>query len=78
MRLKLTVAQKLFLLISVPLFFQLAFVGLLVTLQRASEEAQQLSQQSEEITAQAYALLDLLVGADSDLRTAIITRDAWG
>ncbi len=73
MRLRLTVAQKLLLLIAVPLLFQLVFVGLIVKLQRESEEARRLTARAEEITTKAYAILDLLVDADSDLRTGIIT-----
>ena len=73
MRLSPTVAQKLLLLISIPLLFQLGFVGLVVKLQRDSEEAQRLSLHSEDVTSKAYAVLDRLLDADSDLRTGIIT-----
>lgn len=73
MRLHLTVAQKLLILISVPLAFQLGFVGLIVTLQRESDAAQRLSAHSEDVTSKAYAVLGLLVEADSDLRAGLIT-----
>ena len=74
--LHLTVAHKLLLLICIPLAFQLGFVGLFVKMQRDNDAARQWSQRAEEITSSAYALLDLLVEADSDLRTGIITHEA--
>jgi len=73
MRISPTVAQKLLLLISIPLLFQLGFVGLVVKLQRDSEEAQRLSLHSEDVTSKAYTVLDRLLDADSDLRTGTIT-----
>ncbi len=74
MRLQVTVAQKLLALISIPLCFQLAFVGLIVKMQRESDEAQALQLRSEDVTSKAYTLLDLLLEADSDLRAGIVTR----
>ena len=73
MRLRLGVAHKLLLLIAVPLAFQVAFIGLVVKLQRDTERAQRWSLRTEDITAKAYSLLGLLVEIDSDLRAGIIT-----
>jgi len=73
MRLSLTVAQKLLMLVSIPLLFQLGFIALIVNIQRKSEEAQMWSLHAEGVTAQAYTLLDLLVEADADLRAGIVT-----
>jgi len=72
-RLQLSVAQKLLLLISIPLAFQLGFVALIVKAQQDSEEARTWSARAEDVTSQAYALLDLLVEADADLRIGILT-----
>jgi signal transduction histidine kinase len=74
MRVHLTVAKKLLMLISIPLLFQWGFISLIVKMQLESEEAQRLSMRSEEVTSRAYALLDLLLEADSDLRAGIATR----
>ena len=74
MRLRLSIAHKLLALISVPLFFQLVFLGLVVKIQRDGERARRLSERSEEATTRAYALLDLLLDADSNLRSGIVTR----
>jgi len=73
MRPRLTVGTKLLLLVCIPLAFQLAFVGLVIALQRETEEARQLSTRSEDVTSAAYALLNLLLDADSNLRAGIIT-----
>ena len=72
-RLPLSVAQKLLLLIAIPLVFLVVFVGLVVKLQRQTEDAQRWSLRSEDITTKAYAFLGLLVEIDSDLRAGLMT-----
>jgi signal transduction histidine kinase/DNA-binding response OmpR family regulator len=66
----ISVAHKLLLLVAIPLVFQVAFVGLVVRLQRDSEQAQAQSLRAQDVTSKAYAVLDLLLEADSEFLRA--------
>jgi signal transduction histidine kinase/DNA-binding response OmpR family regulator len=72
-RAQVSVAHQLLLLVAVPLVFQAVFVGLVVRLQRDSEQAQALSLRAQDVTSKAYALLDLLLEADADFLRAGLT-----
>ncbi len=77
MRITFGVARKLLLLISVPLIFQAGFVGMMISLQQASEDAQRLTLRSEDVTAQAYSLLDRLLEADTNFLMAGISTGGY-
>ena len=73
--LKLTLIKKGLILVSVPLLFQLAFVGLVVVTERANGEASSWSVHTKEVIGQAGTVLQKLVNAETGIRGFILTGD---
>ncbi|HYY93022.1 MAG TPA: ATP-binding protein [Pyrinomonadaceae bacterium] len=68
------ILHKGFLLVSTPLVFLLAFVGLATEIKKASESAAAWSRHSQQVIAQAESLSGTLYEAESSMRGVVISR----
>jgi signal transduction histidine kinase len=75
MSVKLTVAHKGLILISVPLLYQLAFCWLVAEMQGRNAEAQGWASHSKEVLRQAQTVLRSLVDAETGIRGFAATGD---
>ena len=70
-----TIFQKGLILVSVPMLFQLAFIGVLFWMQGQNAEAQRRAYHSQEVLTQAHAVLGSVVDAQTGMRGWVITDD---
>src|SRR5437016_1010360 len=75
MRLNLTIFKKGLILVSVPLLFQMAFIGLVAVMESVDADASQWSVHTKEVLAQAQIVLTRLVDAETGSRGFRLTRD---
>ena len=69
---RLTILQKGLILIAVPLVVQLAFVGLLIVVQRQNAEASRRSYQTSAVIVESHRVLTTLVEAQNALRGFVL------
>ena len=71
-----TITHKGLILVSVPLLFQLAFIGVLVWMQQQNAEAQRWSFHSQEVLRKAHAIQEDVVSAAGGVRGWVVTDDS--
>ncbi|HJT76050.1 MAG TPA: CHASE3 domain-containing protein [Gemmataceae bacterium] len=71
----LSIFQKGLLLVSIPLLFQLAFIGLLARVQGQNAEAERWANHSQEVLTQAHTVLGSMLDAETGVRGWVVTGD---
>src|SRR6266851_2792147 len=71
----LTIFKKGLILVSVPLLFQLAFLGLVAEMQSSNAEAQEWYTRTKEVLSQAQTVLWCLVDGQNGIRGFILSGD---
>ena len=75
MHVSLTIFKRGLILVSVPLLFQLAFIGLLVWVERAEKEADAWVDRTQDVVLQTHLVLEGLLNAEAGMRGFVLTAD---
>jgi signal transduction histidine kinase len=76
MPLHLTIPKKGLILLSIPLLFQLAFIGLLVWMEKAEDQADAWVDRTREIVLQTHQVVEELLNGQTGSRGFVLTADA--